>query len=169
MLKSDNYTCLASCTHCTLHWAFNMYTRRVYDQRAFNDIVLWAAPPGCPSSYPCVDCGLMTGNFCDGGITTEYDQCYSADRVPKDYPADVYGCMRTPLCSYCETCFDYCRFCRGVSSCMPARRTRHWSGVPQDESREFTPQRAQIAQEQLIQSRAANEQRDATQAQRSAH
>ena len=132
----------------------------------FDMQVLWHTDqPGQPVSFPCVDCGLITGNFCDGGASVGYDRCFAVNRAPRDYPVDVYRQMRTPLCSYCETCFDYCRFCRGVSSCTPATRTRHWSGVPQWESRQFTPERARIAADRLIQARTTNEQRDGAQTQ----
>ena len=107
--------------------------------------VLFAVPAGTPTTFPCVDCGLMTGNFCDGSPSSVgYDRCFTADRVPKDFPPEVYGQMRTPLCSYCETCFGYCRFCCGVSGCTPPNRTCHWSGVPQALSRDFTEERAQL-------------------------
>ena len=40
---------------------------------------------------PCVDCGLLTGRFCDW--------CFAADRLPNEEWAD--GQM-TPLCSDCD-------------------------------------------------------------------
>ena len=97
--------------------------------------LLWAPPPGAPTSYPCVDCGLMTGNFCDGGISVAYDNCFASERVPADYLFNVG--QRTPLCSYCETLHEFCRFCRQVHSCTPPSKIRHWSGVPQSRSRQF--------------------------------
>ena len=123
--------------------------------------VLWCAPPGVDTTFPCVDCGLMTGNFCDGsGMSVGFDRCFAANRVPRDYPPEVYKQMRTPLCPYCETCFEHCRFCRGVKSCTPAVRTTHWSGVPQDEARTFTPEKAYIAAVRGILARTTKEQRD---------
>ena len=101
--------------------------------------VLWAAPPGVPRSRPCVECGLMTGNFCDGGPSVGFNNCFASNRVPKDYPASAgyYG-LRTPLCSFCETCFGVCRFCRGVEGCTPPSRDRHWSNWLPSQSRRFT-------------------------------
>ena len=97
--------------------------------------VLWFAEEQAPTAYACVDCGLMTGNFCDGGLSVAYDKCFAAERVPRDY--NTNGNQRTPLCSYCESLHDLCRFCRGVHSCTPPEAKKHWSGVPQSESRGF--------------------------------
>ena len=84
--------------------------------------VLWAAPPGSPTSFPCVDCGVLTGNFCEGNN----DRCFAAERVPSDYQQSS---QRTPLCSWCETVSEVCRFCRGVRGCTPPTAGKHWSGV----------------------------------------
>ena len=101
--------------------------------------VLWAAPPGAPNSFPCVECGLTTGNFCDGGPSVGYDRCFASNRVAKDYPASAgYDGLRTPLCSFCETCFEFCRFCRGVHGCTPPTGDKHWSNWPPSQSRRFT-------------------------------
>ena len=62
---------------------------------------------------PCVDCGLMTGRYCDW--------CRAADRCPNEQWAD--GQM-TPLCSYCDNMHDACRFCRGLSWCAPPPSTQ---------------------------------------------
>ena len=94
---------------------------------------LWTVDEG--GGRACVDCGLTTGNFCDGGMSCAYDKCFAAERVPADYKMN--GKQRTPLCSYCETLHDFCRFCRGVHSCTPPIVQSHWSGVPQSKSREF--------------------------------
>ena len=115
------------------------------EERTANIHAIHWYEPGQPGDYPCVDCGLMTGNFCDGSLKAGYDQCFAADRVPKDFPPECYGLMRTPLCSYCETCSEYCHFCRGVMSCTPPRRTRHWSRIPQSKSRTFTAEMARMA------------------------
>ena len=56
----------------------------------------------------CVDCGLNTGRFCD--------HCFAKDRIPSEEWAPN---QLTPLCSKCESRWDACRFCRGVSSCTP--------------------------------------------------
>ena len=105
-----------------------------------------ALPSGAPMSFPCVDCGLLTGNFCDGSPhSVGYNKCYSVNRVPKDFPSEMYSAMSTPLCTYCETRFSYCRFCRGVASCTPPNRKQHWSRIPGSESRDFTEDKAQLA------------------------
>ena len=99
-----------------------------------------------PLAFPCVDCGLLTGNFCDGGITTEYDKCFAAERCPQDFGSTCFrlsaysgGTQRTPLCSYCETSTMYCRYCRGEQGCTPPVRNIHWSGIPLNQSRAFSP------------------------------
>ena len=122
--------------------------------------VLWCEHKE-PTPFPCVDCGLLTWNFCDGGGSVGYDRCFAANRVANDYPAKVYKQMRTPLCAYCETCFDHCRFCRGVDSCTPPNRTHHWSGTPQSESRSFTEKKAQRSILREHMSRRAEQQRQA--------
>ena len=122
--------------------------------------VLNTLPVGEPSSFPCVDCGLLTGNFCDGGDAVGYDRCFSSERVPKDYPPEVYGNRRTPLCSYCEARFGTCRFCRGVPSCTPLEMSRHWSGIPLAESRSFTEAKALAVLKELeVQGNSAGDKR----------
>ena len=96
--------------------------------------VLWCPAVGSATTFPCVDCGLLTGNFCDGGLTTQFDMCFACERAPQDYPVSS---QRTPLCTYCETLNTFCRFCRGVQSCTPATRRTHWSGIPVGSSRRF--------------------------------
>ena len=102
--------------------------------------VLWYDRKGM--AWSGVDCGLMTGNFCDGGPALKYkDTCYASDRDPRGFP-EVSN-QRTPLCTFCETSLEYCRFCRGVSSCTPPPTEFHWSGTPQESGipngRHFTP------------------------------
>ena len=88
--------------------------------------VLWVAPPGAPTSFPCVDCGLLTGNFCEGGPRLNYeDLCFASLWVPQAYEESS---QRTPLCTFCETLSRHCRFCRGEEGCTPATRAQHWSG-----------------------------------------
>ena len=60
---------------------------------------------------PCVDCGLITGRFCD--------HCYASDRMPTERwsPGQL-----TPLCSKCDNKHDSCHFCRGQKWCMPFPR-----------------------------------------------
>ena len=51
---------------------------------------------------PCVDCGLITGRFCDGprlSPTGRYIDCFAADRCPTERWAQG---QRTPLCSRCD-------------------------------------------------------------------
>ena len=56
----------------------------------------------------CVDCGRVTGRFCDGIIA----ECYAEDRVP----GEKWGRgQRTPLCSECDNRKLACHFCRGLS------------------------------------------------------
>ena len=107
--------------------------------------VSWGTRGEETSGFPCVDCGLLTGNFCDGSPTVGFDKCFAHDRVPQDYPVVKFVGFRTPLCTYCETCSEFCRFCRGLKGCTPPTRIRHWSGVPPCESREFTAERATAA------------------------
>ena len=100
--------------------------------------MIWSAPPDAPTTHPCVDCGLLTGNFCDGSTSVGYDKCFATNRVPHDYTSEAgYDGFRTPLCTYCETCFEFCRFCRGVEGCTPPTRRNHWSGIPVARSRLF--------------------------------
>ena len=107
--------------------------------------LLHTAGPDEPPTIPCVDCGLITGNFCDGApASVGLDQCYATKRVPNDYPREVFGLRRTPLCTFCESRFLYCRFCRGVTSCTPPSRHEHWSGFPSSRSRQFTEEIAQL-------------------------
>ena len=91
--------------------------------------VFWYNLGNEPQTLPCVDCGLMTGNFCDGGPALNYeDRCYANQRDPHGYPFPM-STRRTPLCTYCETSLNYCRYCRGVSSCTPPPTQVHWSGT----------------------------------------
>ena len=61
---------------------------------------------------PCVDCGLITGNFCDGILA----ECYAQERIP----GEVW-CVnqRTPFCAKCEAKRPACRFCLRIASCTP--------------------------------------------------
>ena len=59
---------------------------------------------------PCVDCGLFTGNFCDGTIVHGWEVvCEASHRLPKE--RWVPG-QRTPLCTNCERRKRMCRYCR---------------------------------------------------------
>ena len=65
---------------------------------------------------PCVECGLLTGSFCDGGIQMHHEQCFAIWRVPSE--RWNFG-QRTPLCTGCDKHPGFCRFCRGVHGCTP--------------------------------------------------
>ena len=52
---------------------------------------------------PCIDCGLITGRFCDF--------CLAKDRFPKEVWADG---QPTPLCSHCDNKHGECHRCRGM-------------------------------------------------------
>ena len=51
---------------------------------------------------PCVDCGLITGRFCD--------YCLAETRVPSEEWAEN---QMTPLCSRCDWKHGACHYCRG--------------------------------------------------------
>ena len=53
---------------------------------------------------PCVDCGRVTGNYCD--------YCLAVSREPDEEWANG---QHTPLCTYCDKDFDQCHFCRNNS------------------------------------------------------
>jgi len=57
---------------------------------------------------PCVDCGLITGCFCDS--------CIAEDRLPDE--AWAAG-QATPLCTDCDRVFEECHFCRRQHWCAP--------------------------------------------------
>ena len=57
---------------------------------------------------PCVDCGLITGSFCD--------YCYAKERMPDE---EWHESQLTPLCTKCDTKFGQCHFCRGQAWCVP--------------------------------------------------
>ena len=57
----------------------------------------------------CVDCGLITGSFCD--------YCSAADRIPEEEWAPK---QFTPLCTKCDDKnHGICHFCRGVAWVAP--------------------------------------------------
>ena len=73
---------------------------------------------------PCVDCGLITSNYCEtvrqiGHAHWQGGICLAAIHVPAE--RWVLG-QRTPLCTFCEKRFGACRFCRGVKGCTPEAR-----------------------------------------------
>jgi len=59
-------------------------------------------------SRPCVDCGLITGRFCD--------HCLAKDRMPEGEWAKG---QHTLLCSRCDDAHDACHYCRGQAWCVP--------------------------------------------------
>ena len=70
---------------------------------------------------PCVDCGLITGNFCEterqrGHILWQGGNCFVADH---ERGSDWAPYQRTPLCTKCEKLHGSCHFCRKVHSCTP--------------------------------------------------
>ena len=67
---------------------------------------------------PCVDCGQITGSFCD--------YCLAKDRVEDEEWADGQA---TPLCMSCDRIFDMCHFCR----------REHWVRPPSWQRGGFVP------------------------------
>ena len=65
----------------------------------------------CELFRPCVDCGLITGSFCDF--------CKAADWLPDEAWAEH---QVTPLCTRCDRMRDACHFCRGEHWCVPPPR-----------------------------------------------
>ena len=63
------------------------------------DILAWGTEEML--TRPRVDCGQITGGFCD--------YCMAAYRIPKEKWA---AGQRTPLCSACDRTHDCCHFCR---------------------------------------------------------
>ena len=58
---------------------------------------------------PCVDCGLVTGNFCENGCLAFFY-----------FPSETWAPNQiTPQCTYCEIKYEVCHCCRGVSMCTP--------------------------------------------------
>ena len=56
---------------------------------------------------PCVDCGLLTGNWCETLVAN--GQCFAAMRVPG---GQWQPGQRTPLCTGCERARGACHWCR---------------------------------------------------------
>ena len=84
---------------------------------------------------PCVDCGLVTGRFCDGPRGETGPQCYAAYRVPTESWEPK---QRTPFCLRCEELqqqrhgtWGMCHFCRGVNWCTPPPRERSCASLDQ--------------------------------------
>ena len=105
------------CPHCgTCNWHRIVACRKCGKPSGPEDYVyparlpmeFKAAAKDTSLSRPCVDCGLITGCFCD--------YCKAHTRVPQE----VWGMGQcTPLCTKCDATWKCCRFCRGVSACRP--------------------------------------------------
>ncbi len=77
---------------------------------------------------PCVECGKITGNFCEGLSGARGDPCTAARRMPSQIWADG---QRVPMCSTCEDQLKFCKFCRSppVRGCVDCGlRTGNWCG-----------------------------------------
>ena len=74
---------------------------------------------------PCVDCGRLTGRFCDGYAddpkNEKWKECYAAERDPKNEWAPG---QRTPLCSKCDNTKFVCHYCRGLLWCTPPQHEK---------------------------------------------
>ena len=79
-------------------------------EKAPFDVLAWGDPGTL--NRPCVDCGLITGNFCD--------YCWGEDHYPQEKWA--HG-QYTPLCTLCDGTNQSCHFCRGLQWCVPAPHT----------------------------------------------
>ena len=78
---------------------------------------------------PCVDCGRITGNFCD--------YCLAKDRAEDEEWA---AGQRTPLCTPCDRSFDMCHFCRGqLWAQQPAWGQPQQQQPPQQHQQDETP------------------------------
>ena len=66
---------------------------------------------GTPDSLirPCVDCGRMTGNFCE-------NECLAEHWLPSEHWSPGQS---TPQCTRCEWKFVACHFCRRVHMATP--------------------------------------------------
>ena len=72
---------------------------------------------GGPSFFrPCVDCGRITGSFCDF--------CNGAERLPQEKWNENQG---TPLCGDCDDKRGCCHFCEGKSWCRPPSWPPSWT------------------------------------------
>ena len=60
---------------------------------------------------PCVDCGLLTGNWCEAS-------CFAEDWLGSKLE-DWQDSQITPHCSLCEEEYQFCHFCRGKDWATP--------------------------------------------------
>ena len=82
---------------------------------AFMEVLAFGTPEML--TRPCVDCGKITGSFCD--------YCRAADRMPTQTWAQNQA---TPLCMTCDRKYDKCRFCRADHAQTQANPATHGPG-----------------------------------------
>ena len=78
-----------------------------------------------PLVRPCVDCGQITGNWCN-------NECHAIDQVPfGDAIHESWNPEQiTPHCTVCDTRCRWCHFCRGMAWCSPdVHRTIRYDGI----------------------------------------
>ena len=75
---------------------------------------------------PCVNCGLISTRFCDGGekvpSLNKGQPCMAIARIPKENWLDG---QRTPLCHHCDNLDRVCRFCRDIPASTPFAHQDH--------------------------------------------
>ena len=76
----------------------------------------WIAAQAGGLYRPCVDCGQMTGGWCDTGSAT--GSCPASLHLPNEGFAPRQA---TPLCNQCDTMHGRCRFCRMAPSQAQAK------------------------------------------------
>ena len=72
-----------------------------------DEVALKKLRSGDPCLMPCVDCGLVTTDFCD--------TCWGEDPFPQDKAHGKF----IPLCRRCELVNGQCHFCRREHWCDP--------------------------------------------------
>ena len=78
-----------------------------------------------PLVHPCVDCGQITGNWCN-------NEWHAIDQVPfGDVTHESWNLVQiTPHCTVCETRYQWCHFSRGMAWCSPdVHRTIRYDGI----------------------------------------
>ena len=81
-----------------------------------DEVALQKLQSGDPCLMPCVDCGLVTTDFCD--------RCWGDDHFPQHKWA--HGRF-IPLCPRCELVNSQCHFCRREDWCDPPAWWNHHS------------------------------------------
>ena len=84
-----------------------------------------------------MNCGEMTGRFCDGDELLGGSPCLARDHIPSE--TWLPG-QRTPFCGNCEDKLMRCRFCRRirgrlVQGCTPPAHDRQGRDVSQASNR----------------------------------